>query len=153
MPIIPKDERQSANAELVARGVSRCLRTLGFACVTEFSLPTGRRADVAAIGRDGEIWIIEIKSSVQDFRSDLKWREYRNYCDRFFFAIPQTLDAKIIPVKEGLFIADGYGAQMVRDSEMIKLTGARRRSLMLAFAHCAANRLTAAIDPDFHPGA
>ena len=55
--------------------------------VSEVSLANGRRADVAAVAASGEIWIVEIKSSVEDFRTDQKWPEYRDYCDRLFFAV------------------------------------------------------------------
>ena len=43
--------------------------------VNEVTLANGRRADVLAIGRNGEIWIVEIKSSIADFRADQKWPE------------------------------------------------------------------------------
>lgn len=55
--------------------------------VTEVSLANGRRADIAAVAASGEIWIVEIKSSIEDFRTDQKWPEYRDYCDRLFFEI------------------------------------------------------------------
>jgi hypothetical protein len=41
-------------------------------------------------GRKGEIWIVEIKSSPADYLSDSKWRDYMDFCDRFYFAIPLT---------------------------------------------------------------
>jgi hypothetical protein len=57
------------------------------AAVAEVALANGRRADVAGIAASGEIWIVEIKSSVEDFRTDGKWPEYREFCDRLFFAV------------------------------------------------------------------
>ena len=80
---------------VVARGTARLLISLGFCCVSELSLASGRRADLVALGRDGEIWIVEIKSSVADFRADQKWMDYRMHCDRLFFAIPETVDPGI----------------------------------------------------------
>jgi hypothetical protein len=41
-------------------------------------------------GERAKIWIIEIKSSPADYLSDSKWRDYMEFCDRFFFAIPRT---------------------------------------------------------------
>ena len=64
----PVDGRQSAHAAAVQRGVGRLLRLQGFAMVTELPLATGRRADVVGLSGHGEIWIVEIKSSIEDFR-------------------------------------------------------------------------------------
>src|SRR3954468_10026433 len=77
----PPDRRQSETALAVARGTARLLRSLGFSCVSELSLPSGRRADLVALNERGQIWIVEIKSSVQDLRADQKWQEYRAHCD------------------------------------------------------------------------
>jgi len=67
---LPPDGRQSETALAVARGTTRLLHALGFSVVGELPLPSGRRADLVGLGRDGEIWIVEIKSSVADFRTD-----------------------------------------------------------------------------------
>ena len=108
-PILKPDGRQSETALAIQRGLSRLLRDHDHAMLTEFTLVTGRRADVIALGADGMIWIIEIKSSPEDFYADNKWHEYREFCDRFSFAIPQTMDAGIIPIEAGLIIADQWG--------------------------------------------
>ncbi len=68
-PTIPLDRRQSATALTIARGTQRLLLALGLSCVAEMPLMSGRRADLVALGGDGEIWIVEIKSSVEDFRA------------------------------------------------------------------------------------
>ena len=65
----------------VTRGAARFLTALGYAPLTEVTLPNGRRADLMALGPKGEIFIVEVKSGVEDFRVDLKWPEYRPYCD------------------------------------------------------------------------
>ena len=75
------DRRQSETALAIARGTARMLRTLGFSCISELPLPSGRRADLVALGGDGEIIIVEIKSSVADFRADQKWTDYRLHCE------------------------------------------------------------------------
>jgi len=80
------DGRQSETALAIARGTARYLHALGYCVVSELPLPSGRRADLVALGGDGEIIIIEIKSSVADFRADQKWMDYRRHCDRLFFA-------------------------------------------------------------------
>src|SRR5208282_2994811 len=75
--LLPRDGRQSPTALLVARGTQRLLLSLGLSCIAELGLASGRRADLVALGDGGEIWIVEIKSSVEDFRVDQKWPDYR----------------------------------------------------------------------------
>ncbi len=94
---IPLDRRQSPTALTVARGTQRLLLALGLSCVAELPLLSGRRADLVALGGDGEIWIVEIKSSVEDFRTDQKWSEYRLHCDRLFFATAAHVPLDIFP--------------------------------------------------------
>ena len=91
------DGRQSETALGIQRGLARLLKAHNFAHLTEFTLASGRRADIMAVGPEGLIWIIEIKSSLEDFRADNKWPEYREYCDRFSFAIPMDLAPEIMP--------------------------------------------------------
>ncbi len=116
--------------------------------VTEVSLANGRRADIAAVAASGEIWIVEIKSSVEDFRTDQKWPEYRDYCDRLFFAVAPAFPREILPPDTGLVIADRYGGEIVRAAPEHKLAGARRKAVTLRLVHTAAFRLQAAIDPE-----
>jgi hypothetical protein len=99
------DRRQSDTALAIARGTARLLRSLGFACISELPLPSGRRADLVAINERGEIWIVEIKSSVEDLRADQKWPEYRAHCDRLFFAFTSDLNCDIFPTDTGLIVA------------------------------------------------
>lgn len=105
------------------------------------TLANGRRADVAAIGPAGDVTIVEIKSSVADFRSDQKWPEYRPFCDRFFFAVSHEFPHDLIPDEAGLIIADGFGGAIIREPETEKLAAARRKAVTLRFARLAATRL------------
>ena len=73
--LLPVDGRQSETALAIARGTSRWLRAMGFACVCELPLPSGRRADIVALNERGDIWIVEIKSSLADLRADQKWQD------------------------------------------------------------------------------
>ena len=145
--LLPSDGRQSETALAVQRGTSRLMRAHGFAVLSEFTLASGRRADLCGVRDDGLLWIIEIKSSLEDFRVDQKWPEYRDYCDRFSFAIPQSLDPAIIPVEAGLIIADAYGAEIIRSTADHPLHAARRRAITLLFARGAAQRLNSLYDP------
>jgi hypothetical protein len=141
------DRRQSETALLVARGTARLLHSLGFASVAELPLPSGRRADLAALGAAGEIWIVEIKSSVADFRADQKWMDYRLHCDRLFFATSLDVPRAIFPADAGLIVADAFGASILSEAPEHRLGAARRRNVMLRFAHAAALRLQALADP------
>ena len=94
---LPVDGRQSQTALAIARGTARYLHALGYCVVSELPLPSGRRADLVALGGDGEIIIVEIKSSVADFRADQKWMDYRLHCDRLFFATIAEVPCEIFP--------------------------------------------------------
>jgi hypothetical protein len=134
-------------AALLARGVGRALDQLGYASLLEFPLANGRRADILALGRAGDLLIIEIKSSVADFRADRKWVEYRDFADRFYFAVPNTFPVALIPEDCGLIVADAFAAALIRDGQSNSLAPGRRRSLTLRFALAAAARLRRHLDP------
>jgi hypothetical protein len=143
----PVDGRQSERASAIQRGTCRMLREMGFAVLPEFTLASGRRADIAALKPDGMFWIVEIKSSPEDFYVDQKWPEYRDYCDVFYFAISPEMDASIMPEDAGLILADGFGAEIVRPAMAHPLAPARRKAVTLAFARAAALRLHGLWDP------
>jgi hypothetical protein len=126
----------------LARGVARTLTQHGYACLLEVTLGNARRADVLALDPTGTIVIVEVKSSVADFRSDQKWTEYRGYCDRLFFAVPVEFPVGLIPDSCGLMIADRFEAEVIRSAPDQRLSAARRKAMTLRFAHLAAQRLT-----------
>ena len=141
------DGRQSPAALAIARGTARYLHALGYGVVSELPLPSGRRADLVALGSGGEILIVEIKSSVADFRADQKWIDYRLHCDRLFFATSLDVPRAIFPADAGLIVADAFGASILSEAPEHRLGAARRRNVMLRFAHAAALRLQALADP------
>ena len=141
------DGRQSETALAIARGTARYLHALGYCVVSELPLPSGRRADLVALGGDGEIIIVEIKSSVADFRADQKWMDYRRHCDRLFFATHAGVPCDIFPAEAGLIVADAFGASIVSEAPEQRIAAATRRSVTLRFAHAAALRLQAVADP------
>ena len=138
------DGRQSERAMLVRRGVQRLLVEMGAQVLPELSLATGRRADLVALTRTGDIWIIEIKSSIEDFRVDRKWPDYRLHCDRFFFATHPGVPADIFPDECGFILSDGYGAEVMREAPEHRIAAATRKALMLRIARAGAARLLAA---------
>jgi hypothetical protein len=145
---LPVDRRQSPTALRIARGTTRLLHSLGFSVVTELPLASGRRADLVALGADGEVVIVEIKSSVADFRADQKWIDYRLHCDRLFFATTLEVPCEIFPPDTGLIVADAYGASIICEAPEHRLHATTRKSVLLAFARAAALRLSALADPD-----
>jgi hypothetical protein len=120
----------------------------GFRAIPELSLADGRRADLVAVDEAGNILIVEIKSSLEDFRSDLKWQDYRAWCDRLYFAVAPDFPVEVLPAETGLILADRYGGEVVREAPEHKLPGARRKAVMLRFARVAAGRLMTLADPE-----
>jgi len=142
------DGRQSETALAIARGARRLLRALGYSTLTELPLGDGRRADIVAVGADGAILIVEIKSSIADFRADRKWRDYAAHCDRLYFAISDDTPVDIMPEEAGLILADRFGAAILREPEPRVLAPATRRAVLLRFACAAADRLHRLVDPE-----
>lgn len=124
----------------VTRGVVRLMLQLGYAPLLEASLPNGRRADVMALGPRGDILIVEVKSSIEDLRADLKWRDYLPYCDAFYFAVAPDFPQAVLPEEPGRIVADAFGGALLSEALCAPLAGARRKALTLAFARQAAFR-------------
>jgi hypothetical protein len=139
---------RSNASPLMARGLLRSFAAHGLVCLPEFTLRSGRRADLLCLDAKSRITIVEIKSSIEDYRSDQKWPDYLEYCDSFYFAVPEGFPQELIPSDQGLMVADGYGATVIRESASLTLSAARRRSLVLQFAQLAARRLHALSDPE-----
>ncbi|MGZ5803798.1 MAG: MmcB family DNA repair protein [Xanthobacteraceae bacterium] len=144
---LPPDLRQSPTALAVARGTQRLLAAHGLSCVAELPLPSGRRADLVALSGSGEFWIVEIKSSVADFRADQKWQDYRFHCDRLFFATTVEVPCEIFPPDTGLIVADAFGAHIMCEAPEHRLHVSTRRSMTMLFARAAARRLQNLSDP------
>ncbi|MBP0617889.1 MmcB family DNA repair protein [Jiella mangrovi] len=135
------DGRQSDRAMMVRRGVQRLMQNLNVAMLPEMPLDSGRRADLVCLSEKGEIAIVEIKTSVQDFRVDQKWPIYRLHCDRLYFATHPGVPAEIFPAEYGLIVSDGYEAEILREPPLERLAPATRKAMTLRFARLSANRL------------
>jgi len=135
-------------AALLSRGVCRALDQLGYVSLVEFPLINGRRADVLGLGKAGDLLIVEIKSSVADFRADRKWTTYRDFADRLYFAVPAHFPQALIPEECGLMLADQFDAALLREACTAPLNPNRRRALTLRFARIAAARLRRSLDPE-----
>ncbi len=134
-------------AKRLARGVARWLRDLGYNSLAEFSLGNGRRADIAGLDRKGRFVIVEIKTSEADLRADGKWPEYLDFCDLFYFAVPEGFPHERLPDGHGILVADAFGSAVIREPEECKMNAARRTAQTRRFALAASARLRAFLDP------
>ena len=140
-------DHQLQPGQLLARGVCRHLLSYNYACVEEFVPQRGKRVDIMALGPKGDIWVIECKSSRQDFQTDKKWEGYLEWCDRYFWAVDSEFPVEMLPDETGLLIADAYDAEIMRMAPEDKLAPARRKKVIQKFATDAARRLQAYRDP------
>ncbi|MFW8594826.1 MmcB family DNA repair protein [Cribrihabitans neustonicus] len=138
---------QMQPGQKLARGVSRCLRELGFAPLEEFVPARGLRVDVMGLGPKGELWVVECKSSRADFQTDGKWESYLEWCDRYFWAVDMDFPVELLPEGTGLIYADAYDGEIIRMAPEDKLPAARRKKVTQKFAMDAARRLQALRDP------
>ncbi|WP_024349448.1 MmcB family DNA repair protein [Aurantimonas coralicida] len=138
------DGRQSERAMMVRRGVQRLMLARKVSLLPEMALASGRRADLVCLSEKGEITIIEIKTSIEDFRVDRKWPDYLQHCDRLFFATHPGVPAHIFPESCGLIVSDGYGAEILREAPEDRIAPATRKAMTLRFARLAADRLVQA---------
>jgi len=134
-------------ADDITRGVVRLMNDLGYAPLAEFRLTNRRRVDVAALDRDGKFTVVEVKSSLADFRADGKWQEYLPFCDYFYFAVNPDFPQDRLPDDVGLIVADTYAATILRPSAEVPMNGNRRRTQTLRFARTGASRLAGRDDP------
>lgn len=147
-PSLSPPERSAPERTLaVCRAAARFCAQRGWAPVLEMPLPNGRRADILALLPDGGFVVVEVKSCARDFLTDGKWPEYRDYCDRLFFAVDLDFPRELLPAEVGLIVADGPDAALLREAPSHPLAPARRRALLHRYAITAAGRLVALQDP------
>ncbi|MEG2311907.1 DNA repair putative endonuclease MmcB [Brevundimonas sp.] len=126
---------------VVTKGAARLVADMGYAPLTEVCLPNGRRADVLALGKKGDIIIVEVKSGIDDYRVDRKWQEYAPFCDAFYFAVAPEFPADILPLDVGFIVADGFGGAVIREAIPAPLAAARRKAMLIGFGRLSAFRM------------
>lgn len=136
------DGRQSRRALEIQLGVERLFSSMHYSVLSEFTLKSGRRADILALGPKSELAIIEIKSSKEDFLADNKWEDYLDWCDAFYFATLADVPADIFPDEQGFIIADQFGAEIIRAAQQTALAAARRKTIVLKAARDSFDRLS-----------
>ncbi len=131
----------------VTCGALRLLRSMGCAALDEFPLPNGRRADLIALAKDGSFRIVEVKSSLADFRADDKWMHYRPFCDRLYFAVPLEMPREHLPADVGVIVADAHGGMLEREAPIWAIAAPTRRMMLIRFGSLAADRLHKTLFP------
>lgn len=127
----------------IARGVTRLLTEMGYRTLPELPLGNGRRVDVIGLDRQGRFAVVEVKSSLADFRADAKWLDYLPYCDAFYFAVDADFPLDALPGDVGVIVADAYDGAVRRAAPIRPMNAHRRRALTVRFARTAAGRLDA----------
>jgi len=140
------DEKKQTGI-LLARGAVRLLFDLGYAPLTEFTLASGRRVDVFGVGKHASLVAVEVKSSRNDFLSDQKWQSYLEYCDQFYFAVPESFPTELIPSHQGFMRVDQFSGSLIRQAKPSPVSAARRKAILTRFARTAASRLNLLNDP------
>lgn len=118
----------------------------GYSCTQELGLEAwgARRADVICSKLNGQVVIIETKSSVADFKGDDKLKTYLKHCDRFYLCFTRKVWAKIkakeellerMPKRAGVITLqeDGY-AKIVRPCKIKEMTVENRLSILSRLA-------------------
>ena len=137
----------SKNLSRIAQGVMRHFAQIGMHSLSEFSPARGLRVDIITLGMSDEIWIVECKSGQSDFKSDKKWQNYLDWCDRYFWAVDRKFPIDILPSDTGVIIADAYDASILREAPLNKLQATRRKKITKSIAISACNRLLTHTDP------
>ena len=142
-----QEAAETREAILLARGVCRLFDAMGHACLTEVTVRNGRRADVLAMDARGRFTIVEVKTSLADFRSDAKWPQYLEFCDCYYFAVPRHFPRDVLPGEHGLIVADAWDATIQRPAQEAAMHASRRKAQTLFFGQLAARRLRLLLDP------
>ncbi len=147
----PRPQARPDITRAVVRGATRLLRQMGYVALPEMVFANGRRADIVGLSPQGLILVVEVKSGLEDYRVDVKWPDYRDYCDHLAFAVDLDFPAQRLPEDVGLIIADAFGGEWMREGSRHPLSGPRRKALTLHFARLAAARLHALDDGKIPP--
>jgi hypothetical protein len=99
--------------------------------------------------RGGELTIVEVKSSVEDWRVDVKVARLSRLVRPALLRRAGRFPAAADPEEIGLIVADAYGGEILRHPPRRPLAAARRKSLLIDCARLAAERLARLEDPDF----
>lgn len=100
------------------------------------------RADVLAINMGGGIDVVEVKSSVADFRADKKMGEYLRFADKVYLACTHDVYAKIkdrVLPGIGVLIVDGSACWVVKRATKRKTQAKIRLNILTRMAYRSAD--------------
>jgi len=149
----PSGPQASHTALDVTRGIGRLFARNGIWCLPEMPLRCGRRADMLGVDARGHVIIVEIKVARGDLLGDAKWTDYLDYCDRFYWGLPPSLDRQpldgegFLPDCCGVIVADAYDAEILRPAPLRQMAAARRKVEVERLARTSLRRLVNAADP------
>ena len=129
------------NTKRITDAIARSYYEQGNGVLREFKLRIKRRVDLVTINDKGWITIIEIKSSVADFRNDKKWNEYIEWADQFYFGVAHNFPIEILPKEHGIITTDGFDIHEAQPSPVQKLNGSRRKTLFRKLAKASMRRI------------
>ena len=129
------------NTKRITDAIARSYYEQGNGVLREFKLKIKRRVDLVTINDKGWITIIEIKSSVADFRNDKKWNEYIEWADQFYFGVAHNFPIEILPKEHGIITTDGFDMHEAQPSPVQKLDGSRRKTLFRKLAKASMRRI------------
>ena len=129
------------NTKRITDAIARSYYEQGNGVLREFKLRIKRRVDLVTINDKGWITIIEIKSSVADFRNDKKWNEYIEWADQFYFGVAHNFPINNLPKEHGIITTDGFDIYEVQPSPVQKLNGSRRNTLVRKLARASMRRV------------
>lgn len=147
-PLIEEGRKSTRKevADALKRAAAFLFFKYGYSCSFELGLESwgSRRADVIGSKISGAIVIIEIKSSVADFRADDKLKTYLKHCDRFYLCFTKKVWLKVkenetlmekLPKRAGVIALqeDGY-AKIVRPCKIKEMAPENRLAILARLA-------------------
>lgn len=114
------------DAQRIKDAVTSYFRRKCMAVNAEVGLCQGGRlrADVLALAMYGDVTIVEVKSSVADFRADKKWRSYLDFCNKMYFAFTPAVYEKVkddIPKGIGIMLVSNFEDSLGRSRASLKV--------------------------------
>lgn len=118
----------------------------GYSCHFELGcMPWGRRiCDMVGLNLKGDVVIVEVKQSIQDFKTDTKWESYLDHCNKFYFLLPYDIYEKykdLIHTKiksnknAGLLVLTHSGyCRVFISAKQMKMLGANKRNIITRIA-------------------
>lgn len=100
------------------------------------------RADVLAMSMGAYLVIVEVKSSVADFRADKKMHEYLKYCNQLYVActpdVYEKIKTKVLP-QIGIIVCSENRARVVKRAKRSEVHHKTKLNVVTRMAYRSAN--------------